>query len=159
MPSTCISQRLNALRVSGTASSSSFVDFGEKCQDCCAEYCFEYGGGRGRRAIAKRLHWASWMGHSYLGESPRCHIVGSTTLNILQQGWDCNRFLNCASGGKDVGKIRGGWRKKKKTSALQPLWVGWMVEQRPEQQQHFFFPSVRRCSVCILLLFMQSLKW
>lgn len=108
MPSTCISQRLNALRVSGTASSSSFVDFGEKCQDCCAEYCFEYGGGRGRRAIAKRLHWAPWMGHSYLGESPRCHIVGSTTLNILQQGWDCNRFLNCASVEKDVGKLGGG---------------------------------------------------
>lgn len=116
MPSTCISQRLNALRVSGTASSSSFVDFGEKCQDCCAEYCFEYGGGRGRRAIAKRLHWAPWMGHSYLGESPRCHIVGSTTLNILQQGWDCNRFLNCASVEKDVGKLG------KKQFSLQSLW-------------------------------------
>lgn len=48
MPSTCISQRLNSLRVSGTASSSSFVDFGEKCQDCCAEYCFEYGGREGK---------------------------------------------------------------------------------------------------------------
>lgn len=47
------------------------------------------------------------MGHSYLGESPRCHIVGSTTLNILQQGWDCNRFLNCASVEKDVGKLGG----------------------------------------------------
>lgn len=54
------------------------------------------------------------MGHSYLGESPRCHIVGSTTLNILQQGWDCNRFLNCASGGKDVGKIRGVKKKEGK---------------------------------------------
>lgn len=120
MPSTCISQRLNALRVSGTASSSSFVDFGEKCQDCCVEYCFEYGGGRGWRAIAKRLHWALWMGHSYLGESPRCHIVGSTTLNILQQGWDCNRFLNCASVEKDVGKLG------KKVSSLQSVWKGQM---------------------------------
>lgn len=47
------------------------------------------------------------MGHSYLGESPRCHIVGSTTLNILQQGWDCSRFLSCASVEKDVGKWGG----------------------------------------------------
>lgn len=47
------------------------------------------------------------MGHSYLGESPRCHIVGSTTLNILQQGWDCSRFLSCASVEKDVGNWGG----------------------------------------------------
>lgn len=134
MPSTCISQRLNALRVSGTASSSSFVDFREKCQDCCAEYCFEYGGGRGRRAIAKRLHWAPWMGHSYLGESPRCHIVGSTTLNILQQGWDCNRFLNCASVEKDVGKL--GKKNKTKQASLQSLWKGWIVKHRPTLLSH-----------------------
>lgn len=156
MPSTCISQRLNALRVSGTASSSSFVDFGEKCQDCCAEYCFEYGGGRGRRAIAKRLHWAPWMGHSYLGESPRCHIVGSTTLNILQQGWDCNRFLNCASVEKDVGKLG----KK-----LQPLWEGWIVKQRPIQQWHFIYTSSHaRIEVFVkcFFVFLQAsdpLKW
>lgn len=47
------------------------------------------------------------MGHSYLGESPRCHIVGSTTLNILQQGWDCSRFLSCATVEKDIGKWGG----------------------------------------------------
>lgn len=59
------------------------------------------------------------MGHSYLGESPRCHIVGSTTLNILQQGWDCNRFLNCASVERDFGKFwEGGFSCKDSSLAL-----------------------------------------
>lgn len=145
MPSTCISQRLNSLRVSGTASSSSFVDFREKCQDCCAEYCFEYGGREGKEGHCQATPLSPVNGpfiFRRITQMPYCWLNNAKYSpnkdGIVTGFFSPFFFLNCASVEKKrtLGENSRGFSFSQIDSRI--------VQQSPTQQFLYTFSRARK---------------